>query len=140
MATKNPYPERRKSALAQMSPVSPAVEVEAPVPEPVKSTPPEAKDAPVKTKPVKESTEGEAPQKLWPPKTSFYQNSDDGGRMRAAFVNTQMQEEVSSLSEFIGNAIAREVERLEALYNEGNPWPAVHPRQVPKGPPRRWTT
>lgn len=124
-------PVRMKSALQGLSPVAPQAEVPVSAPSPAPA-PQEPKKAEVPTE--------EAPEKKWPTKVSFYQASEDGGRMRAAFVNTSMQEGTASLSEFIAKAIAKEVERLEAEYNSGEPWPAVHPRQVPKGPPRRWTS
>lgn len=121
--------ERRKSALSGDSPVAPA---------PQRPTPPAAPPA---AAPAGGQAQAEgAEKKKWPSKTSFYQSPEDGARMRAAFVNTMVPEGLGSLSEFIARAVAREVERLEAEYNEGKPWPAVQPRQVPKGPPRHWSS
>lgn len=123
--------ERRKSALSGDSPVAPAPQRPA--------APPAAAPAAAPT-PAGDQANGEsAEKKKWPSKTSFYQSPEDGARMRAAFVNTMVPEGLGSLSEFIARAVAREVERLEAQYNEGKPWPAVQPRQVPKGPPRHWS-
>lgn len=76
----------------------------------------------------------------FPTKTSFYQKPDAGQRMRSTFVHTMLAEGTASLSDFIAGAVQKEVERLEAQYNDGKPWPPVKPKQVPKGPPRNWTT
>lgn len=122
-------PERRKSALTGLSPVAPLSAEQTAPPAP----------APAPAKADAKTDEGE--KKKWPPKASFYQDPEDAGRMRAAFVNTMVTEDgTASLSEFIVKAVAKEVERLEAEYNNGKPWPAVTPRQIPKGPPRRWTS
>lgn len=146
MAEKRP---RMKSSLQGLSPLAPATEpaatspVEPVAPAPVAVAPvaPATPATPVAPPaPKAEAKASSEPEKVWPPKTSFYQSSEDGGRMRAAFVNSMIAEGVTSLSEFIGNAVAREVERVEAQYNGGQPWPPVKPQQVPKGPPRRWTT
>ena len=116
-----------KSSLKGLSPVAPP------------SAEPSAPATPVPTTAPAKKEEGE--KKKWPTKTSFYQDPEDGGRMRAAFVNTMTTEDgAASLSEFIAKAVAKEVERLEAEHNKGKPWPAVTPRQTPKGPPRRWTS
>lgn len=113
--TDKKHPERRKSALSGMSPVAPP---------PVQSTP---APAPVAAPVAKERT-----------KTSFYQDVEERDRMRAAFVHTSLAEGTSSLSEFISRAVMREVERLEAEHNGGEPWPLGSAHQVPKGRPRAW--
>ncbi|MFF2300675.1 hypothetical protein [Arthrobacter sp. NPDC058127] len=76
-------------------------------------------------------------KKLSKLKVSFYQATDDGNRMRAAFVATQPVERRPSLSAFICEAVTKEVERLERLYNGGRPWPDIETGQVPKGAPLR---
>lgn len=129
-------PERRKSTLSGLTPVAPPPAATPPAQ--AQETAPAPAPAPTPAPAAKENAPKE--KKKWPPKVSFYQASEDSGRMRAAFVNTMVQEGTSSLSEFIAKAVAKEVERLEAEYNNGEAWPEIQPTQVPKGPPRRWTT
>lgn len=118
-------PERRKSALSNMSPV-------APPPTPEKTPAP----APV---PAPESTTAEETAR-WPKKESFYRSPELAGRMRSAHLHTMTTEDgKGSLSAFIASAVEEKVERLEAKYNDGQPWPAVKPGQVPKGRPPGWT-
>ena len=70
-------------------------------------------------------------------KTSFYQVEGDGNRMRAAYLNTQLQTGYSSLSEFINAAIDEKVSALESTYNDGNPWKPLTTGAIPTGKPLR---
>lgn len=55
--------------------------------------------------------------------------------MRGALLHTQITEGSRSLSAFINHAVMAEVERLEAKYNAGQPFPAVGARELPQGRP-----
>lgn len=68
-------------------------------------------------------------------KTSFYQGEDDANRMRAAYLNTQLQTGYSSLSEFINAAIDEKISTLETTYNNGNPWKPLTTGTIPTGKP-----
>lgn len=68
-------------------------------------------------------------------KVGYYQAPDDMARARAAFDWTRPREGHRSLSDFIAHAVLREVERLEQLYNDGEPWPPLDPGQLPSGRP-----
>lgn len=122
-------PERRKSALSNMSPVAPPPEETTPTPTP---TPTPA--------PAPASADG-GEKKKWPKKESFYRSPELAGRLRSAFLNTMATEDgEASLSAFISRAVEERVERLEQKYNEGEQWPPVRANQIPKGPPRSWTS
>lgn len=124
-------PERRKSALLNMSPVAPPPSEEA--------TSAPAPSAPAVQAPAVADTEAE--KKKWPKKESFYRPPELAVRMRSAYLHTTTTEDgQSSLSAFIASAVQEKVEHLEAKYNEGQPWPAVKPHQIPKGPPRNWSS
>lgn len=68
-------------------------------------------------------------------KTSFYQIEGDANRMRAAYLNTQLQTGYSSLSEFINAAIDEKVSTLESTYNNGTPWKPLTTGAIPTGKP-----
>lgn len=124
-------PAPRKSSLAGSSPVAPpassapaSVDVEPaaaaePSPAPRATTRPVTKKAGTK----------------YPPKVSFYQDPEDTARVRGALLHTQITEGSRSLSAFINHAVMAEVERLEAKYNDGKPFPAVGARELPQGRP-----
>ncbi|PAK92579.1 hypothetical protein B8X04_17085 [Brevibacterium casei] len=63
--------------------------------------------------------------KKYPHKVSFYQRREDTDRLRGAVLATRLEEGHRSMSEFINNAVMAEVERLEAKYNGGQPFPSV---------------
>ena len=102
-------PGPRKSTLAGATPTSPAT---APAPTPAPA---------------------EAKKKL--PKVSFYQDADDTTRARAAWFHTQTSEGARTWSEFLRDAVMAETARLEAKYNGGNEWPAMHAKEAPQGRP-----
>lgn len=126
-------PTARKSNLAGTSPVNP-VETAAAAPaiaapqqeEPKKA----AKVAPAAPKPAAEKPEQ---KRKYPPKVSFYQNTEDTDRVRGAILHTMISEGNRNLSQFIHKAVMKEVERLEAEYNGGQPWPAVKANDMPRG-------
>ncbi len=86
---------------------------------------------------VQEQPAAAAPEKKskYPPKVSFYQDPADTARVRGAILHTQVAEGTRSLSDFINNAVMAEVQRLEAKYNGGQPFPAVGARGLPKAAP-----
>ena len=71
----------------------------------------------------------------YPPKVSFYQDPEDTARVRGAILHTMTTEGARNLSQFIHQAVMAEVERLEAKYNGGQPFPPVEARGLPQGRP-----
>ena len=126
-------PTARKSNLAGTSPVNP-VETAAAAPaiaapqqeEPKKA----AKVAPAAPKPAAEKPEQ---KRKYPPKVSFYQNTEDTDRVRGAILHTMISEGNRNLSQFIHKAVMKEVERLEVEYNGGQSWPPVKANDMPQG-------
>lgn len=125
-------PAPRRSSLAGSSPIAPPAAPEpaaeqrtraaaAPAPAAQTDAAPAEKPAPAKPK--------------YPPKTSFYQDTEDADRMRAAIFYTLTTEGKRTLSEFINDAVKTEVERLERKYNDGKPFPPVKARELPQGRP-----
>jgi hypothetical protein len=121
-------PAPRKSSLAGRTPVTPPPADPAP-----DDTAPQAPAAPA----VQEQPTAPAPEKKskYPPKVSFYQDPADTARVRGAILHTQVAEGTRSLSDFINNAVMAEVQRLEAKYNDGQPFPGVGARGLPQGRP-----
>lgn len=66
-------------------------------------------------------------------KVSFYQDPADTDRVRGAILYTMTTEGSRNLSQFIHKAVMAEVERLEAKYNNGQPFPPVGARELPQG-------
>lgn len=66
-----------------------------------------------------------AAKKVYPPKVSFYQDAENTARMRGAIFATRHEEGYRGLSDFIDSVLMAEVERLEAKYNDGQPFPPV---------------
>lgn len=126
-------PAPRKSSLAGSSPVAPpaqpATAPAAPVveaaqqPTVTSEAPPAAAASPARAKPK------------YPPKVSFYQDPEDTARVRGAILHTMTTEGARNLSQFIHQAVMAEVERLEAKYNGGQPFPPVEARGLPQGRP-----
>lgn len=103
-------PAARKSNLAGTSPVTPVQAAAA---------------APAAEEPAK--------KRKYPHKVSFYQDMSDTDRVRGAILHTMISEGNRNLSQFIHKAVMKEVERLEAEYNGGHPWPPVKANDMPKG-------
>lgn len=112
-------PERKRSSLSGSSPIAPPA---APV------TAPASRAADTEAVPSK-------PKSKYPPKVSFYQPKEDSDRIRGAIMHTIPFEGTRTLSQFIAGATMKEVERLEALYNDGKPFPPVGARELPQGRP-----
>ncbi|GAA4115438.1 ParB family protein [Enteractinococcus coprophilus] len=72
-----------------------------------------------------------------PNKVSFYQEPEDTARLRGAVLHTMVAEGHRSLSQFIIRAVMKEVQRVEDKYNDGKPFPAVAPNEMPQGRPQR---
>ena len=68
-------------------------------------------------------------------KVSFYQEPEDTDRVRGAILHTMTTEGSRNLTQFINAAVMREVERLEAKYNGGEPFPPIGPGELPQGRP-----
>lgn len=126
-------PAPRKSSLAGSTPVSPAVTTDvAPVP------PAAAADG--TALPSGETATAPAPAvvtkaKKYPPKVSFYQDPEDTARVRGAILHTMTTEGSRNLSQFINRAVMAEVARLEAKYNNGEPFAPVGAKELPQGRP-----
>lgn len=58
-------------------------------------------------------------------KVGLYLEDSFLGRARAAYWNTAAQENNRSFSAWVARALERDVLRLEAQYNGGQPWPPL---------------
>lgn len=58
---------------------------------------------------------------------------EDPARVRGAILYTMTTEGNRNLSQFVNRAVMAEVERLEAKYNNGEPFPSVGAREMPYG-------
>lgn len=130
-------PTRRRSSLSGTSPVTPptsALLAEQPA-QAIERVPAE-QVAPVDG-PAPTRTDGSraGQRSKYPPKVSFYQDPADTSRVRGAILHTMTTEGSRSLSQFIHHAVMAEVERLEAKYNAGRPFPPVAVRELPQGRP-----
>lgn len=129
-------PERRRSSLSGSNPIAPVpaaapAPTSAPAPEPT-----QAVAAPASAAPLDETPAAAAkPRSKYPPKVSFYQEREDTDRIRGAIMHTIPYEGTRTLSQFISKAVMAEVERLEAKYNDGQPFPRVGARELPQGRP-----
>lgn len=123
-------PTARKSNLAGISPVNP-VEDAAAAAAPRQEEPKKAaKASPAAPKPAAEEP---VKKRKYPHKVSFYQDMTDTDRVRGAILHTMISEGNRNLSQFIHKAVMKEVERLEAEYNGGQPWPSVKANDMPQG-------
>lgn len=126
----NDRPTRRKSSLTGANPVAPANSANSASPaEPVPTAEP-----PQRARSTSSRADSQPPRK-YPPKVSFYQDPADTSRVRGAILHTMTTEGARSLSQFIDRAVMTEVERLEAKYNAGKPFPPVAARELPQGRP-----
>jgi hypothetical protein len=160
---KNRRPAPRRSSLAGASPVAPPAEEPRPKPTAkaeateshVDAAAPsaapdearaaveqdrkpgenEARDAGERKAQEAAPAKKKATKPKYPPKVSFYQDRDDTDRVRGAILNTMPYEGARTLSQFIQRAVMAEVERLEAKYNGGKPFPPVGARELPQGRP-----
>lgn len=120
-------PAPRKSSLTGSSPVAPPAAAEPAAAAPIEEAAPATRAA---VRPVRKKAGTK-----YPPKVTFYQDPEDTARTRGALLHTQISEGSRSLSAFINQAVMAEVERLEAKYNGGKPFPAVGSREMPQGRP-----
>ena len=127
-------PTPRKSSLAGSSPVTPP-QAAAPAPEPADVRPPQPQAARPAKQPRATAPATDKPKPKYPPKVSFYQDPEDTARVRGAILHTMTTEGARNLSQFINQVVMAEVERLEAKYNGGEPFPAVGAREMPQGRP-----
>lgn len=123
--TKRPAP--RRSNLAGANPVAPTTETPTPATPPAPAAQPAASPRP--------STRATAAGSKYRHKVSFYQETEDTDRVRGAILHTMVSEGTRTLSQFINQAVMAEVERLEAKYNAGAPFPPVGARELPQGRP-----
>jgi len=126
-------PAPRRSSLAGDTPTAPA-KAPPPSPPPPSPLPPSQAPAP----PVAAATPAPEPAlaRKYRHKVSFYQAEADTDRVRAAILHTQaLVGRARTLSQFIDSAVMAEVARLEAQYNDGQPWPPVSARELPQGRP-----
>lgn len=135
-AAKN-RPQRRTSGLSGQSPVTPAAPAAQPAPAATtaaaKQT--ETNAATRKGAPARAAVT-DAPKSKYPPKVSFYQDPEDTARVRGALRGVMNQPgAATNMSQFIQRAVMREVERIEAEYNNGKPFPPAQAGDVPRGRP-----
>lgn len=119
-----------------------------PIREPIGSPPPrrparETVNDPVKnllksnrTQPTgtRESAQAQAPETTVgsvKKQVTFYMNETDLQRAKAAYQATSSQENDRIWSDFVARALLNEVERREALYNEGEPFPGKPAKLAP---------
>lgn len=125
-------PAARRSSLAGQSPVA------APAPQPEAEPAPAPAEAATPVQPAPAATSGSTNgPKKHRHKVSFYQDEDDTDRVRGALLHTMANEPHRTLTDFIHAAVMEKVERLEAKYNGGNPFPPVKARELPQGRPFR---
>lgn len=128
-------PERRMSSLTGTNPVAP--------PAPAENQPAAAESVPAEAaatspadlvigKPGRGKTTKQ-PGKKYPNKVSFYQDPADTDRIRGAILHTMIPEGNRTLSQFMQKVSMAEVERLEAKYNGGKPFPSVKAGDLPQG-------
>ncbi len=130
-------PAPRKSSLAGANPITPPA-AQHPALEtatPATTTPASESVAQASEAASKVPAQTQRPAKVARPKVSFYQDADDTKRVRGALLHTMTTEGSRNLSEFINRAVMAEVERLEAKYNNGNPFPPVGSGELPQGRP-----
>ena len=87
--------------------------------------------APVEAAPQQPEAES---KKDAPKKASFFQSKEAGDRMRSTYNSTRPMTRYRTLSEFICAAVEKECARLEAQYNNGEPYDS-DPDDVPRGRP-----
>ena len=114
-------PQPLRSSLSGSSPVNPPKP-----PEPLESQArlPKTSRAAVEDKKPK-----------YPPKVSFYQDREDTDRVRGALLHTMATEGPRTLSQFINDAVMKEVTRLEKKHNAGQPFPKLGAGKLPQGRP-----
>lgn len=142
--------ERRKSGLGELSPAQPLASTEvastavaapaisAPAAVPVTAptvAPAREVAAPAVGEQQAAPSENGRVKKPKTPKTSFYQDPDDGMRMRGAFLATKYVEGHDNLSEFINEAVMEKVQALEEKHNGGQPFRPMPPGGIGLGKP-----
>jgi hypothetical protein len=123
-------PGQARPETPKLDPVAQPVQQEIdpePVREAVLESTPQVEPAPKQDKPAKPKRE----------KISYYQDSEDAYRIRAAHVNTIARTGYRSLSDFIASAVMKECARLEAAYNDGEPF-VTGGDLVKRGRPQRF--
>lgn len=130
-------PAPRRSSLAGSTPVTPPPAAAEPAPV-VDPTP--VVEAPAAVSPPQRATSpaaAPARKTKYPPKVSFYQDPEDTARVRGTILHTMALEggRFRNLSQFIDQAVMAEVQRLEAKYNNGQPFPPMAPGELPQGRP-----
>jgi hypothetical protein len=105
-----------------VEPVTAKSEQPEPLAQPVRREPdpePVRQSAAAPAAPIEPAPQQGKPVKPKREKISYYQDSDDAYRIRAAHVNTIARTGYKSLSDFIASAAMKECARLEAAYNDG---------------------
>ena len=115
-------PQPLRSSLSGSSPI---------IPPPPKTNTKTSETRAVQT--PKAVVEGKKPK--YPPKVSFYQAREDTDRVRGALLHTMASEGPRTLSQFINDAVLKEVTRLEKKYNAGEPFPKLGAGKLPQGRP-----
>ncbi|MFC7403173.1 hypothetical protein [Citricoccus sp. GCM10030269] len=120
-------PTARKSSLAGTNPIAPAHAGPPP------ATPTVQTEGPAVSAATTADSGRRSAGKKYPHKVSFYQDPQDTARVRGAILYTMTTEGNRNLWQFVNRAVMAEVERLEAKYNDGRPFPSVGAREIPQG-------
>ncbi|GAA1892107.1 hypothetical protein GCM10009715_42040 [Paeniglutamicibacter psychrophenolicus] len=120
-------PAPLKSSLAGSSPVTAA-------PAKPAETPAEA-TAPARTTASKPASVPVFKKKAAKTKVAYYQDAEDAERVRGGFQQVGHLEGYQTFSDFHAAVVMREIERLEAKYNDGKPFQGAAPRTGRLGRP-----
>lgn len=135
--------KRRTSKLSSSHPAAPAEEQAPAEPEPgtaherQEPTAQDQAEAKQPTEAADDAAQGGAGEgkKKYPHKVSLYQDPELTDRMRGAIMYTMPHEGPRTISEFINRLIEKELQRLEAEYNNGDQFPGIGAKSFPRGRP-----
>lgn len=68
-------------------------------------------------------------------KVGFYMDAADAARARGAYLALPRTATARTWSDFLSDAVLKEVQRLEAEHNGGRPWPEAAAGDLPPGRP-----
>lgn len=120
-------PAPLKSSLAGSSPVTAAPAQPADAPAVV--------TAPVQIPAGKPAVVAAPQKKAAKTKVAYYQDTEDAERVRGGFQQVGHLEGYQTFSDFHAAVVMREIERLEAKYNDGKPFHGAAPRTGRLGRP-----
>jgi hypothetical protein len=95
---------------------------------PVTAAPAQPADAPAEAKASKPASVPVPKKKAAKTKVAYYQDTEDAERVRGGFQQVGHLEGYQTFSDFHAVIVMREIERLEAKYNDGKPFHGAAPR------------